>query len=171
MKPPRPSKFAEPISTRRRATIAALSVMAGSLVTLLPVVATIPLLPPCGLLVLLAWRLRGAEILPVWAAAALGLWDDLFSGQPLGSAMSLWTLALIAVDVIDHRLVWRDFRQDWLIAGGATAAFLAGSRLAAAPIGAHVDAVLLLQIAISAALYPLAASLCARIDERGQRGR
>jgi len=168
---PRTSKFAEPISARRRSSIAAATVMAASLVTLVPVVATLPLLPPFGLLILLGWRLRSAEILPVWAAAPLGLFDDLFSGQPLGSAMSLWTLAVIAVDIVDHRLVWREFRQDWLIAGGATAAFLVGSRLAATPLRAHVDVVLLLQIVVSLALYPLAAVICARIDERGLRGR
>jgi rod shape-determining protein MreD len=171
VRPPRPSKFGEPISARHRSLIAAATVMAASLLTLVPVVATLPLLPPFGLLLLLAWRLRGPDILPVWAAAPLGLFDDLFSGQPLGSAMSLWTLALIAIDVIDGRLVWRDFWQDWLIAGGAVSAFLIGSRLAGTPIGAHVDTVLLLQIVIAIALYPLAAIVCARIDERGQQPR
>ena len=165
----RASKFAEPISARRRSITAAATVMAGSLATLAPVVATMPAMPPVVLLLLLAWRLRSPNVLPVWAAAPLGLFDDLFSGQPLGSAMSLWTVALIAIDVIDRRLVWREFRQDWLIASGATAAFLAGSRLAGTPLGAHVDTVLLLQIIVAVALYPLAALVCARIDEHGRR--
>lgn len=169
MRAPRPSKFAEPVTPRRRTTVAALTVMAASLITLLPVVAAIPFLPPFGLLVLLAWRLRDPEVLPVWGAAPLGLFDDLFSGQPLGSAMSLWTLSMIAIDVIDSRLVWREFRQDWLIAGGAVAAFLIGSRLAGTPLSAHVDTVLLLQIVITAALYPLVAVLCAKVDALGRQ--
>ena len=48
----------------------------------------------------------------------LGLFDDLVSGQPLGSAMLLWTLCFLAIDVLEQRLVWRDFWQDWLIAVG-----------------------------------------------------
>lgn len=147
--------------------VAAGTVMAASLVTLLPIVATVPILPPLGLLLLVAWRLRSPDILPIWAAAPLGLFDDLFSGQPLGSAMALWTLALIAVDVIDMRLVWREFGHDWLIAGGAVAGFLIAARIVATPIVAHVDTVLLLQIGIAVALYPLAAMLCARIDGPG----
>lgn len=171
MRPPRPSKFGEPVTPRRRTVIAALTVMAASLITLLPVVTTIPYLPPFGLMVLLGWRLRSPEVLPVWAAAPLGLFDDLFSGQPLGSAMALWTCALIVIDVIDSRLVWRDFWHDWLVAAGAIAAFLIASRLAGTPIGAHVDTVLLLQIVIAVALYPLAALACARIDEAGRQQR
>ena len=171
MRAPRPSKFGEPISPRRRSVIAALTVMAASLVTLLPVVTSVPFLPPFGLMMLLGWRLRDPDILPVWAGAPLGLFDDLFSGQPLGSAMSLWTCSLIAIDVIDSRLVWREFRHDWLVAGGATAAVLIASRLAGTSIGAHVDSVLLFQIVIAIALYPFVATLCARIDERGRQPR
>ncbi|MES2339050.1 MAG: rod shape-determining protein MreD [Pseudomonadota bacterium] len=169
MRPPRPSKFGEPASPRRRTIIAAATVMAGSLLTLVPLVATIPFLPPFGLLLLLAWRLRSPETLPVWAAAPLGLFDDLFSGHPLGSAMSLWTLSMLVIDVIDSRLVWRDFWQDWLIAAGAVAGFLIGARLAGTPLSAHVDTVLLLQIVIAVSLYPLAALICARVDAMGRQ--
>lgn len=171
MRAKRPSKFGEPMSARRRSLVAAAVVMAGSLLPLLPVVATIPYLPPLGLLFLIAWRLRSPDILPVWAGAPLGLWDDLLSGQPLGSAVSLWTLTLIAIDIVDHRLVWRDFWQDWLIAAAGIAAFLAGSRLAGTPLGAHVDTVLLIQIAIATALYPLAATIVGRVYDRGLQPR
>ncbi|HWK37065.1 rod shape-determining protein MreD, partial [Sphingomonas sp.] len=142
--------------------------MAGSLVTLLPLVATVAFLPPCGLLMLLAWRLRRPELFASWAAVPLGLFDDLVSGQPLGSAMAFWTLCVLAIDVLDTRLVWRDFWQDWLIAGGGVAFCLIASRLVASPIAAHVDTALLLQILASCALYPLAAYVCARIDQRRQ---
>ncbi len=145
--------------------------MLGSLVTILPFVTSFPILPPFGLLVLLAWRLRSPDVLPIWAAAPLGLFDDLFSGNALGSAIALWTAALIAIDVIDSRVVWRDFWHDWLVAGGAISVFLLGARLADTPLGSHVDTVLLIQIVIALSLYPLVAMLCARIDAAGQQGR
>ena len=171
MRPPRPSKFGEPISARRRSLVAAAVVMAGSLLPVVPVISIVPYLPPLGLLLLVAWRQRSADILPVWAGAPLGLWDDLLSGHPLGSAMSLWTVILLTIDLIDHRLVWRDFWQEWLVAGGAVAGFLIGARLAGTPLRAHVDTVLLIQIAIAIALYPLAAALCGWIDDLGQQRR
>lgn len=150
---------------RPRATwLAPLSVVLGSLMTLLPTVAVVPYLPPFGLMVLLGWRMTRGDSMRVWAAVPLGLFDDLVSGQPLGSAMLLWTLGVLAIDVLDTRLVWRDFWQDWLIASGAIAFCLIGGRLVAVGLEAHVDTALLLQAAISCAFYPLVARLCARMD-------
>lgn len=143
--------------------LAPLTVVLGSLVTILPLVATVPILPPFGLLMLLGWRLQRADSLPVWAPVPLGLFDDMVSGQPLGSAMLLWTLCSIAIDVLDTRLVWRDFWQDWLIASGAIGLCLIAGRLIATPLGAHVDTALLLQGLISIALFPLVTRLCARL--------
>ena len=168
MPAPRPSPFAPPPSTRDRVIAATLSIMAGSLVTIVPVVANVPFLPPFGLLLLLGWRLRDPELFPSWAPVPLGLFDDLVSGQPLGSAIALWTICVIVIDIIDSRLVWRDFWQDWLIAAGGVAFCLIAARLMASPLAAHVETVVLVQILVSVALYPLAARLCARIDERGK---
>lgn len=153
----------------RAAWLAPLSVALGSLVTILPFVATFPLLPPFGLLLLLGWRLHRADSLKVWAPVPLGLLDDLVSGQPLGSAMLLWTLCFIAVDVLDTRLVWRDFWQDWLIATGAAGFCLIAGRLIASPLTAHVDTALLFQLLVCAALFPLVSRLCARLDREPER--
>lgn len=142
----------------------ALTVMLASALTLVPIIASFPLLPPFGLLMLLAWRLAREEALPVWSPLLLGLFDDLLSGQPFGSAMLLWTLTFVAIDLFDTRLVARDFWQDWLIAGGGIAGVLIVSRLIAAPLGAHVDTLLLLQIAVSVMLYPVAALIVAWTD-------
>ena len=161
---PAPAPFRKDTASRSASIRAPVSVVLASLLTLLPFVATVPLLPPFGLLVLMGWRLRRPDVLRVWAPALLGLFDDLISGQPVGSAMFFWTLCFLATDVIDTRLVWRDFWQDWLIATGAVAFFLIGSRLVAAPLGAHVDTAVLIQILMSAALYPLVARLCAKLD-------
>lgn len=150
--------------------LAPLSVVLGSLVTLLPFIATFPFLPPFGLLMLLGWRLTKADALKVWAPVPLGLFDDMVSGQPLGSAMLFWTLCFILIDVLDTRLVWRSFWQDWVIASGAIAFCLIVTRLIAAPLGAHVDTALLLQIIVCAALFPLASRLCSRLDYDPAKG-
>jgi len=165
VKPSRPP-FEEPLPAGRARLLPWATVMAGSLVTILPWDATLPLLPPVGLLILLSWRLLAPLSLRVWAPALLGLFDDLVSGQPIGSAMLLWTLAYFLVDAIDARSGVRDFAQSWAIAALAIGLALAGGRLAATPFGAHVDSVLLLQIMMSVLLFPAAARLVAWIDLR-----
>lgn len=145
---------------------APVSVMLGSMMVLLPVIATFPFMPPFGLLMLLGWRLQRPDALPVWAAVPLGLFDDIMSQQPLGNSMLLWTLCFIAIDVLDTRLMWRDFWQDWLIAAGGVAFCLIAGRLFAVPFGAHVDTVLLVQILICAALFPVVSSFCGWLDRK-----
>ncbi|MEG3086418.1 rod shape-determining protein MreD [Sphingomonas sp. PB4P5] len=146
----------------------ALSVMAGSLLTIWPYIASFPILPPMGLVMLLGWRLLRTDSFPIWGALPLGLFDDLLSGQPLGSAMLLWQLCFFAIDMIDQRLVYRDFWQDWLVAACAIGFCLIMGRAFATPFGAHVDTVLLLQASIAIMLFPLCARLCAWLD--GKRG-
>lgn len=158
--------FEEPLAPSRARAIPWVSVMLGSCVTAIPLIATIPLLPPVGLLMLLSWRLLARFSLRHWAAAPLGLFDDLVSGQPLGSAVLLWSLTFLIIELIEARMVFRDFWQDWLIATGAIAFCLLLGRIIAVPVGASVDAVLLAQIAMSAALFPLTARLVAWIDRK-----
>ena len=81
-----------------------LSTLAGSAMALLPIIATEPIVPPFGLMMLLAWRLLRPEIWPVWAALPLGLADDLLSGHYLGTAMILWTIAFLALEWVDQAL-------------------------------------------------------------------
>ena len=144
--------------------LAPLSVVLGSMMTLIPIITTVAYLPPFGLMILLGWRLVRGNSMKVWMPVPLGFLDDTISGQPLGSAMLLWTICILVVDVIDTRLVWRDFWQDWLIASGAIAFCLIACRLIAAPFYAHVDTALLFQILISAAFFPVIARFCAWMD-------
>ena len=58
------------------------TIMLGSLAPVLPVIPAVPVLPPLGFLLLLGWRLVRPGLLPLWAGVPLGLFDDLFSGQP-----------------------------------------------------------------------------------------
>jgi len=158
--------FREPMPLGSARLLPWTTVMAGSLLTIVPVGATLALLPPFGLLVLLSWRLLAPVAILLWAPAALGLFDDIVSGQPIGSAMLLWTLAYFLVDAIDARSGVRDFKQSWAIAALAIAFVLLGGRLAATPFDAHVDSVLLLQIIISVLFFPAVARLVAWIDLR-----
>ena len=146
--------------------IPAASIVVGSLVTILPVVATFPVLPPLGLMTLLAWRLLRPDTVRIWSPLPFGFFDDLVSGQPLGSAVLLWTLAFLAVDLLDQRLVSRDFWQDWVLASGAIAFCLIVGRLIATPLAAHVDTLLLLQVLVSVLLYPVVARIVAGLDAK-----
>ena len=115
---------------------------------------------------LLTWRLLARFSLRPWAGAPLGLFDDIVSGQPIGASMLTWSIVMIAIDLIEQRLIFRDFWQDWLIATGAIAFCLTIGRWIALPIGAYVDTVLLAQIMVSVMLFPLSARLVAWIDRK-----
>lgn len=145
--------------------IPAASVMLGSMTTLLPQISLYPLLPPFGLLTLLAWRMIVRDLWPVWAALPLGFFDDIFSGQPLGSAMLLWTLVFLILDIFDRWMMWRDFRQDWAIAGTLVAVvLLVGLAIANSSGGDTSGLILLPQILISVLFFPLIVRMCAWLD-------
>lgn len=158
--------FDIPLPLGRARALPWLSVMAGSLVTIFPIGTVLPLLPPFGLLMLLGWRLLAPLALRRWSPALLGLFDDCVSGQPLGSAVLLWTLSFFLVDLFDQRTIFRAFAQDWLIAAALIAFCLIGGRLLATPLGAHVDTVLMVQIVVSILFFPFAARAVAWVDRR-----
>jgi rod shape-determining protein MreD len=142
-----------------------ISTMIGSMTPILPVIATAPVMPPWGLLVLLAWRMLHRNLWPVWMGLPLGFFDDMFSGQPLGSAMMLWTLALLGLDLLDRRMIWRDFRQEWAIAGALIVAILLVQLLISYTNGGATNPLFLVpQIAISVLAFQLVALGCAALD-------
>lgn len=141
------------------------SVMLGSMATLLPIIASMPVLPPFGLLFLIAWRMLVRDLWPVWAALPLGLFDDMFSGQPIGSAMLIWTLVFFVIDLFDRGMMWRDYRQDWGIASGLIALALGGGLWIANATGGDTGLLVILpQIIFAALLYPLVVRACAALD-------
>lgn len=143
-----------------------MTVMLGSLLTSLPIIAQSPVLPPFGLLLLLSWRLLRPELWRAWIGLPLGLFDDMVSGQPIGSAMFLWTVALIGIDAMEYRLVWRSYRQDWLIATVAVIVCMAGGwffvRIAGG--GSVRFSLVLPQMLWTILLFPFIVRQCARID-------
>lgn len=142
-----------------------LTIMLGSLTPWLPVIAPAPVLPPVGFVLLLAWRLLRPGLLPLWAGLPLGLFDDLYSGQPLGSGVLLFSLTLIAIELIEIRFPWRSFWLDWLT---ATAILIIYLVVAAVLSGAEPTLVQLRvivpQLMLSIVLFPVVARLVAHLD-------
>ena len=142
-----------------------LSILLGSLTPWLPVITPAPVLPPFGLMLLLAWRLLRPGLLPLWAGLPFGLFDDLYSGQPFGSAVLLFSLALLAIELIEIRFPWRNFWLDWLTASAilivylVVAAVLSGSALTSMQL-----AVIAPQLVLSIVLFPVVARLVAQLD-------
>ncbi len=159
------SRFDREPSTLKMLAIPIASIAMASMVTTLPFLTTQPILPPFGFLMFLAWRLMRPGLLPVWSGVPFGLMDDVFSGQPFGSAGLLWSLAMLTIEVIDSRAIWRDHLQDWLIASVLiTTILLGGLWIAALAHAAPGPVVLLPQIILSILLYPSVVRVCARLD-------
>lgn len=142
-----------------------LTILLGSLTPLLPVIALGPLVPPFGFMILLAWRIVRPGLLPLWIGFPLGAFDDLYSGQPFGSAILLWSLAMIALEAIETRFPWRNFWQDWVTAAGLLAAYLIVTGFfASGGIELGIIPLILPQIALSVLLFPVIARMVAFFD-------
>lgn len=142
-----------------------LVVMLFSLAPFLPIIAPAPVLPPFGFLALLSWRFLRPGLLPLWAGLPLGLFDDLFSGQLLGSAILLYSVALMVVEVMESRFPWRNFVIDWLAAAVLTLGYLLASALfSGASVLAMQPFVLAPQVIVSILLFPLVARIVALFD-------
>jgi rod shape-determining protein MreD len=159
------SRFDREQSTLKMLAIPVASTIFASMLTTLPVFTAQPLLPPFGFLMFLGWRLMRPGLLPVWSGVPFGLMDDVFSGQPFGSAGLLWSLAMLTIEIIDAQAIWRDYIQDWLIASLLIVAVLLGGLwIAGLAHAAPSPVVLFPQILLSILLYPLVVRICARLD-------
>ncbi|GLK45148.1 hypothetical protein GCM10017612_30680 [Novosphingobium resinovorum] len=142
-----------------------LTVMLGSLAPGWVLIASAPVLPPLGFLMFIAWRQLRPGLMPMWAGLPLGLFDDLFSGSPFGTAVLLWSLSTIVLDHVETRLPWRNFLTEWLVAIGLIVAYivlcLGVSNIAGAcaPLNVIVP-----QIVISVIIYPLVGRFVALMD-------
>lgn len=142
-----------------------LSILIASLLPMFFIATALPLVPPMGFLMLVAWRLVRPGLLPVWAGFPLGLFDDLFSGQPLGSGMFLWSIAMIAIELLDRRIPWRSFFQDWIAATLALLGYVLATFLLSG--GAPETPGLIAlgpQVLLSVLLFPVAARLVSALD-------
>lgn len=150
---------------RMEATPVFTVLLASALPTMVPLIAQAPTMPPLGLLVFVGWRLLHHGMWPLWIAAPLGAFDDLMSGNPLGTAIFLWCAVNLAIEMVDTRLFWRDYWHDWLIAIVSAMMFLLGGLAFARISGSNAPVHLILpQILWSALLYPLIVRVVARTD-------
>lgn len=141
------------------------TIMLASMVTYSPVIASAPVLPPIAFMLLVAWRMLRPGLLPVWAGLPLGLFDDLYSGQPLGSGIVLWSLTMLAMELVDERFLWRGFFQDWLAAAAIFSAYLLLGAAIAGLASGHVSFMAVIpQLVMTIALYPAIVWLVARFD-------
>lgn len=142
-----------------------ISVLFGSMLTAMPFFPEGPLLPPLGFMIFLGWRLMRPGLWPVWAGLPFGLFDDLFSGQPFGSAALLWSLTMLAMEVVDFRIFWRDHLRDWLIAAIAISGIVFFGYLFASVSHHKPDATILLpQLMLSILTFPLVVRFCSQLD-------
>jgi rod shape-determining protein MreD len=152
-------------SPLRARSVPYLSIMLGSLVPVLLIADLMPLAPSFGFLLLLGWKMVRPGLLPLWAGAPLGAFDDLVSGQPFGSAILLWSLAMIAIEMIETRFPWRGFWQDWFTAGTiAVAYWLAALTVSGARLTPELFIVAIPQALLSVLLYPIIARVVASLD-------
>lgn len=147
------------------ATVPWASVMLLSLLSATALIASAPMLPPFAFMALLAWRMLRPGMLPIAAGFPLGAVDDLYSGQPFGSAILLWSIAMLLLEIVDSRLRWRGFVQDWVLASALIVAYLAAAAAIAGLAGAPVDTALIVpQVVVSWVVHPLVTRLVAALD-------
>lgn len=152
--------------TRLRATtVPIVSTLIGSAMALVPIIATEPIVPPFGLMMLLAWRLLRPDIWPVWAALPLGLADDLMSGHYLGTAMILWTVAFLVLEWVDQALRWRDGWIEWGVASVGIIAIGMGSWALSQPTTSLTSVLTVIPQTVGAILlFPLILRITAALD-------
>jgi rod shape-determining protein MreD len=152
-------------SPLRAQSVPYLTIMAGSVLPVLLIADLMPLAPSFGFLILLGWRMVRPGLLPLWAGAPLGAFDDLVSGQPFGSAVLLWSLAMIVIELVETRFPWRGFWQDWFTASlVAVAYWLAALLLSGVSVTPEMLTVAMPQALLSVLLYPIIARMVAGLD-------
>lgn len=141
------------------------SIMLAAMASFSPIIASAPVLPPLSFMILLAWRMLRPTLLPVWAGLPLGAWDDLLSGQPFGSGIVLFSGAMLAMEAIDARFLWRGFAQDWLAGTALLAAYLLLSAgFAGLAAGYPLPMAIGPQLLLAVVLFPPVTRLVAVID-------
>ncbi len=142
------------------------SIILASWLPTLFVSVSMPIIPPLGYLMLVGWRLMRPGTMPSWIGLPLGAIDDLFSGQPFGSAILLWSLTMLAIEWFEARVPWRGFLQDWLAGAIAAASYVWLALLVSgAQIGVPILIATVPQLLLSVVLYPIIAAMVATLDK------
>jgi rod shape-determining protein MreD len=87
------------------------------------------------------------------------------SGQPLGSAACIWTVLLLMMELVDRRMMWRDYKQDWQIGAALIAIALFLGMLFSNISGGGMQIMYIVpQMIVSALALPLSVRLCSILD-------
>ncbi len=149
----------------RAKSVPYITILLASLLPIWMLADVMPLAPPIGFLVFLGWRIMRPGLLPLWIGVPLGAFDDLFSGQPFGSGILLWSLTMIALEAIEARFPWRGFWQDWFTAGLAIVLYITAAMVVSgASLTVHLALAAIPQIIVGIMLYPLLARMIAWFD-------
>jgi len=141
------------------------AVMLASMLPIMPVIATAPLMPPLGFMMFISWRLLHREIWHPWAGAALGLYDDFWSGHHIGTAMLLWSVAQFGVALMDRRMLWRDYWQDWMLAAFGLVGYLSLALLIDNKLGGQTLWIMIVpQVLVAILLQPYVIRMTGYID-------
>lgn len=147
------------------AYVPAASVVAASLLAILPIVSTNGWYPDFGFLVLIAWRLLRSDAWPIWWAAPLGLANDVITGAPIGFSVSMWTAAMLLLDLLDRRTMWRDYWVEWGLAGVLLFGYELAEWRVAQIMGASLPFASIVPPWLIAVLsFPIAAWTASRLD-------
>jgi len=141
------------------------TIMLGSLLPIFVLADVMPIAPPLGFVMFLGWRLMRPGLMPLWVGVPLGAFDDLFSGQPFGSAILLWSVTMIVIEAIETRFPWRGFWQDWFTASvGIVTYILIAMLVSGAVLSPPLFVAAVPQIILSILLYPVISRLIAWFD-------
>jgi rod shape-determining protein MreD len=145
--------------------VPAATVVFGTLLSTMPLVVESGWFPDFGFLVLIAWRLLRPDVWPTWWAAPLGLVNDLVTGYPVGLSVTTWTFAMLALDLLDRRTIWRDYWIEWVLASLLILLNETMQWLVASAMGAPVPySAMIPPLLISIAAFPVVAWVVTRTD-------
>ena len=151
--------------TLRRKYVPIVTTIIASVLVLLPIIVSSPLVPDLAFLVLIAWRLLRPEMWSATTALPLGLFNDLVAGHPLGQSMALWTITFLAFDMLDSRLLFRDYWMDWFFASLAILFYVFGGWWIGRLMGSSADfGVMVPHLVASIFTYPIIARLVLALD-------
>jgi rod shape-determining protein MreD len=149
----------------RRRYVPILSTIAACLLALLPVIVSSPVVPDFAFLVLISWRLLRPELWTVTTALPLGLFNDLVAGHPLGQSVALWTITFLVFDLIESRIVYKDYWMDWIFASVMILGYTFGDWYIGRLMGSQMDfGILLPQLIASILAYPVVARFILALD-------
>lgn len=149
----------------RREYVPIVSTILGSLLALLPIIVSSPIIPDFAFLMLIAWRLLRPEMWGPVVALPLGLFNDLVAGHPIGQSMALWTMFFIIFDIIDSRVLFRDYWMDWLIAAVAITTYIFAGWYIGTLMGSQTGfSVMFPQLGASILAFPVVARFVLLLD-------